>query len=324
MSRRSIRSPPSRRRNNASERIRAIQDDDKITFDPGSVEINESAGVDSSTGSPKCCRTAAMSGWKIAGHTDSQGREEMNLNLSQFARRRSSQRAFLARSVLVSNLTAQGYGESQSPSRLERDGKPGVNKTAGIESPPSLDRAPLTKTVAAASAEEGTADSDHERRRGTERRAVTRERPAPPPTRGPRTDTGCSGPDSVVEAARGCGTKREYSAYEPAGIHPCTSPFISSSSPSLLGWLAHWLLGALQPGSSADLDEMDALAKALHDAEETRDQAIAYLQQREAELTGQLSQTEAELRAAMDGLREARHETEELRRYIEAQGAGQG
>jgi len=92
----------------------------------------------------------------------------------------------------------------------------------------------------------------------------------------------------------------------------------------VLGWLAHWLLARFSQVSSADLDEMDALAKALHDAEETRDQAIAYLQQREAELTGQLSQTEAELRAAMDGLREARHETEELRRYIEAQGAGQG
>ncbi|MBF9057575.1 hypothetical protein HKCCSP123_00090 [Rhodobacterales bacterium HKCCSP123] len=87
-----------------------------------------------------------------------------------------------------------------------------------------------------------------------------------------------------------------------------------------LGWLAHWLLARFNQVSSADLDEMDALAKALHDAEETRDQAIAYLQQREAELTGQLSQTEAELRAAMDGLREARHETEDLRRYIEAEG----
>lgn len=85
----------------------------------------------------------------------------------------------------------------------------------------------------------------------------------------------------------------------------------------VLGWLAHWLVARFNQVSSADLNEMESLAKALHDAEETRDQAIAYLQQREAELTGQLSQTEAELRAAMDGLREARHETEELRVYIE-------
>ncbi len=85
----------------------------------------------------------------------------------------------------------------------------------------------------------------------------------------------------------------------------------------VLGYLAHWLIARFSQVSSADLNEMDALAKALHDAEETRDQAIAYLQHREAELTGQLSQTEAELRAAMDGLREARQETEELRIYIE-------
>ena len=85
----------------------------------------------------------------------------------------------------------------------------------------------------------------------------------------------------------------------------------------VLGYLAQWLIARFSLVSSADLNEMDALAKALHDAEETRDQAIAYLQHREAELTGQLSQTEAELRAAMDGLREARQETEELRIYIE-------
>jgi len=91
----------------------------------------------------------------------------------------------------------------------------------------------------------------------------------------------------------------------------------------VLGWLAHWLIARFSQVSSADLNEMEALAKALHDAEETRDQAIAYLQQREAELTGQLSQTEAELRAAMDGLREARHETEELRVYIERSSQGQ-
>jgi hypothetical protein len=90
-----------------------------------------------------------------------------------------------------------------------------------------------------------------------------------------------------------------------------------------LGWLAHWLLARFNQVSSADLNELEALAKALHDAEETRDQAIAYLQQREAELTGQLSQTEAELRAAMDGLREARHDAEEMRVYIERITAGQ-
>ena len=41
------------------------------------------------------------------------------------------------------------------------------------------------------------------------------------------------------------------------------------------------------------------------------------MQQREAELSNQLAQTEAELSATMEGLREARHEAEEMRAYIE-------
>jgi len=64
------------------------------------------------------------------------------------------------------------------------------------------------------------------------------------------------------------------------------------------------------------------MAQALHEAEETRDQAITYLQQREAEITNQLAQTEAELRATMDGLRDARREAEELRAYIERKNNG--
>ncbi|GFE64822.1 hypothetical protein [Litoreibacter roseus] len=84
-----------------------------------------------------------------------------------------------------------------------------------------------------------------------------------------------------------------------------------------IGFLTSWLIQRFSRVSTADIAELDEMAKALHDAEETRDQAITYLQQREAELTNQLSQTEAELGAAMDGLRAARHEAEELRGYIE-------
>lgn len=85
----------------------------------------------------------------------------------------------------------------------------------------------------------------------------------------------------------------------------------------LLGWFASWIIHRLMRGTMADAGEIDRLAQSLHEAEETRDQAITYLQQREAELTNQLAQTEAELRAAMEGLRDAREETEELRDYIE-------
>ena len=81
----------------------------------------------------------------------------------------------------------------------------------------------------------------------------------------------------------------------------------------------HWLISRMSRVSQSDMSELDKMAQALHEAEETRDQAITYLQQREAEMTNQLTQTEAELRAAMDGLRDARQETEELRTYLERQ-----
>lgn len=84
-----------------------------------------------------------------------------------------------------------------------------------------------------------------------------------------------------------------------------------------LGWFASWLVNRFTRVTKAEIGELDRMAQALHEAEETRDQAITYLQQREAEIGNQLSQTEAELRAAMDGLRDARHEAEELRGYIE-------
>ncbi len=84
-----------------------------------------------------------------------------------------------------------------------------------------------------------------------------------------------------------------------------------------LGWFANWLVHRFSRVSSADIGELDRMSQELHEAEETRDQAITYLQQREAELTNQLSQTEAELSAAMEGLRDARHEAEELRGELE-------
>ncbi len=85
----------------------------------------------------------------------------------------------------------------------------------------------------------------------------------------------------------------------------------------LLGWFAHWLTHRFTRVASGDMSELDRIAHALHEAEETRDQAITYLQKREAEMSNNLAQTQAELNAAMEGLRDARQEAEELRRYIE-------
>lgn len=84
-----------------------------------------------------------------------------------------------------------------------------------------------------------------------------------------------------------------------------------------LGWFAHWMIHRFAKVAGNEMGEIDRMAQSLHEAEETRDQAITYLQSREAEMSNQLLQTEAELRAAMDGLRDARQEAEELRAYIE-------
>ncbi|WP_420568380.1 hypothetical protein [Thalassovita sp.] len=84
-----------------------------------------------------------------------------------------------------------------------------------------------------------------------------------------------------------------------------------------VGWFANWFIHRFTRVSKSDMGELEKMAQELHEAEETRDQAITYLQQREAELTNQLAQTEAELSATMDGLREARHEAEELRSQLE-------
>ena len=87
-----------------------------------------------------------------------------------------------------------------------------------------------------------------------------------------------------------------------------------------LGWFASWLIHRLTRVTRADMGELEQMAQALHEAEETRDEALTYVETRETELGNQIIQTEAELRAAMEGLREARAEAEELRAWIEKQG----
>lgn len=83
-----------------------------------------------------------------------------------------------------------------------------------------------------------------------------------------------------------------------------------------LGWFSNWLVHRFTRVKQSDVADLDRMSQELHAAEETRDQAITYLQQREAELVNQLTQTEAELRATMDGLRDARREAEELRSHL--------
>lgn len=88
----------------------------------------------------------------------------------------------------------------------------------------------------------------------------------------------------------------------------------------LLGFLTHWLVSRLSHVSKSDLSELEAMAEALHDAEDARDAALAERIAVETRLGAQLTQAEAELRAAMDGLRDARHDSEALRTELRRAG----
>ncbi|SPH23405.1 Peptidoglycan-binding protein ArfA [Defluviimonas aquaemixtae] len=82
----------------------------KINFEPGSAQIAIDAKdtLDKIADRMRDCADFPM---EIAGHTDSQGREEMNLSLSQ-ERAEAVIGALMSRRVLTGNLTAVGYGET--------------------------------------------------------------------------------------------------------------------------------------------------------------------------------------------------------------------
>ncbi|MFT7311877.1 MAG: OOP family OmpA-OmpF porin, partial [Paracoccaceae bacterium] len=85
----------------------------KITFSPGSTEITGSAVrvMDTIADVLKACKDVEMQ-LEIAGYTDSQGREEMNLSLSQ-QRANSVLDALVARRVLTGRIAATGFGEAE-------------------------------------------------------------------------------------------------------------------------------------------------------------------------------------------------------------------
>lgn len=92
-------------------RINAALEVRKINFAPGSTEIDPDAmeTIDTVADLLRECQQVKM---EIGGHTDSQGRESMNLQLSQ-ARADAVLNAIMGRRVLTSNLTAKGYGEER-------------------------------------------------------------------------------------------------------------------------------------------------------------------------------------------------------------------
>jgi OOP family OmpA-OmpF porin len=91
-------------------RIAEVQADNKINFEPGSSNI-DSNGAQIMDRIAEILAECGEIRMEIQGHTDSQGREVMNQQLSQ-ARARAVLDELRLRRVLTSSFTAKGYGES--------------------------------------------------------------------------------------------------------------------------------------------------------------------------------------------------------------------
>ncbi|WP_170402944.1 OmpA family protein [Ruegeria arenilitoris] len=93
------------------ERIAEVQAGTKIAFEPGSATVAADSR-DTVNQIADILRECGPIRLEIQGHTDSQGREEMNQQLSQ-ARAQSILNELRGRRVPTASYTAMGYGESQ-------------------------------------------------------------------------------------------------------------------------------------------------------------------------------------------------------------------
>lgn len=91
--------------------INGILEEQKISFAPGSGDI-DADGMKTMTKIADVLRKCPEFKMEIAGHTDSQGREEMNQALSQ-SRAQAVLNALMSRRILIGEITAIGYGESR-------------------------------------------------------------------------------------------------------------------------------------------------------------------------------------------------------------------
>jgi OOP family OmpA-OmpF porin len=140
-------------------RIEAILERGKINFEPGNATIDESAlgTMDDIAAVLQECGDLRL---EIQGHTDSQGREEMNLALSQ-SRAQSVLNELQARRVLTSSFVAKGYGETKPiADNATEDGRE-ANRRIEFRLIPPEAREPGRETTLESLAESGdTLDSE--------------------------------------------------------------------------------------------------------------------------------------------------------------------
>ncbi len=129
-------------------KITAVTDAAKITFDPGSATISRE-GEPVIEAIAEILRSCPDLRLRIAGYTDSQGREESNLRLSQ-ERAEAVLGALRAERVPVAGFEAQGYGEASpiAPNETEEGRERnrrieftliGAERVAATEGPPRPD-----------------------------------------------------------------------------------------------------------------------------------------------------------------------------------------
>ncbi|MCV6596274.1 MAG: hypothetical protein OIF40_04215 [Mangrovicoccus sp.] len=92
----------------------------------------------------------------------------------------------------------------------------------------------------------------------------------------------------------------------------------------VLGFLTHWIVTRLSRVSHRDLDELDNMAEALHQAEETRDTLMAERHKVEHESKRKIHQLEVELRGATEAMKTAQADAKELRAFIAEENMKQG
>ncbi|GLQ35919.1 hypothetical protein GCM10007939_22030 [Amylibacter marinus] len=85
----------------------------------------------------------------------------------------------------------------------------------------------------------------------------------------------------------------------------------------ILGWMLRWAYGGLNRINASNMGEIDDLANRLYEMEQAKDVAEGRLKEVEWELSNKVSQAEAELAAAMEGLGAARRECEDLRAQLD-------
>ncbi|MEM9267804.1 MAG: hypothetical protein AAGA78_02565 [Pseudomonadota bacterium] len=86
----------------------------------------------------------------------------------------------------------------------------------------------------------------------------------------------------------------------------------------LTGWVLHWVYALITRPQVAQSPDDAAVMAAMEDAQSARDAAEERLATVEQDMAKRLSQSQAELDAAMDGLRTARMRTESLEQELDS------